>query len=130
MPAELTWIESLLGELGVSLSQHPILHCDNIDAKYLTSNTMFHSRTKHITIYYHFVRDKVTSKILRVRFISRKDQVTDILTKPLVSEKFTLLKSNLNVRPPPSRLRGCIRPTQTQTPRDNAEDDKHQEEEL
>jgi hypothetical protein len=119
-----------LGELGVSLPHPPILHCDNIGAMYLTSNPMFHARIKHIAIDYHFVRDKVDSKILDLRFISGKDQVADILTKPLVSENFTLLKFNLNIRPPQSRLRGCIRPTQTQTSRDNAEDDKHQEEDL
>jgi hypothetical protein len=80
---------------------------------------MFHARTKHIAIDYHFVRDKVADKILDVRFISSKDQVADILTKPLVSKKFTLLKSNLSVRPPPSRLWGYIRPIQT---RDMVED--------
>jgi hypothetical protein len=106
--AELTWIQFLLGELGISLPSAPILHCDNIGATYLTSNPMFLARKKCIAIDYHFVRDKVESNSLDVRFISGKDQVADILTKPLVSKKFTLLKSNLNVRSPSSKLRGVF----------------------
>ena len=92
---------------------------------------MFHARAKHIAIDYHFMRDKVASKSLGVRFImSGKDQVADILTKPLVSKKLTLFKSNLNARPPPLRLWRYIRPDQIHTTRDNIEDedkeDKHQ----
>jgi hypothetical protein len=78
--ANLSWIQSLLGELGVPLSSIPVLHCDNIGATYLTSNPMFHALTKHIAIDYHFVCDKVPDKILDVWFISSKDQVVDILT--------------------------------------------------
>jgi hypothetical protein len=86
--AELTWIQSLLSELGVFLSMPPILLCDNIGATYLTANPLFHARTKHIAIDYHFVRDKVAAKTLVVKFLSSKDQIADILTKPLVSTRF------------------------------------------
>lgn len=106
--AELIWLQSLLWELGIHLPRAPLLHCDNIGATYLTLNPMFHARTKHIEIDYHFVRDRVTDKSLDVRFLSSKDQLADILTKPLVSQRFNLLKINLNVRPSTSSLRGRI----------------------
>jgi hypothetical protein len=71
--AEIQWIQSLLKELGVFLATPPTLWCDNLGATYLTANPMFHARTKHIEIDFHFVRDKVASKNLVVRFISTKD---------------------------------------------------------
>jgi transposase InsO family protein len=106
--AELTWLSALLGELGILQSQSPILWCDNIGATYLTANPVFHSRTKHIAIDCHFVRDKVASRELTVQFLSSKDQIADIFTKPLVAARFTLLRSKLNVRSLPLNLRGRV----------------------
>jgi hypothetical protein len=70
---ELTWIQTLLGDLCVKSPRPPILFCDNIGATYLASNPIYHARTKHIEIDYHFVRDMVASKALDVQFISGKD---------------------------------------------------------
>jgi hypothetical protein len=53
---ELIWVEKLVHELGVPLKQRPCLWCDNLGATYLSSNSVFHARTKHIEIDYHFVQ--------------------------------------------------------------------------
>ncbi|XP_066167858.1 uncharacterized protein [Oryza sativa Japonica Group] len=53
--AELIWVHSVLEELGVKIAQPPVLWCDNLGATYLSSNPVFHARTKHIEIGYHFV---------------------------------------------------------------------------
>ena len=95
--AEVTWIQSLLRELGVFLHSSPTLWCDNIGATYLTANPVFHACTKHIEIDLHFVHEKVASGYLSVRFLSTKDQLADIFTKPLPSPRFALLRDNLNV---------------------------------
>ena len=95
--AELLWLQSLLRELGFFLPRPPVLWCDNIGATYLTANPAFHARTKHIEIDFHFVRDRVATRCLTVRYRSTKDQVADIFTKPLISHHFELLRDKLNV---------------------------------
>ena len=80
--AEAIWVESLLQELGVSQQRTPILWCDNLGATYLTANLVFHARTKHIEIDFYFVRERVASGCLDVRFISTNDQLADVFTKP------------------------------------------------
>jgi hypothetical protein len=94
--AELIWVQSLLRELGVSQKQPPVLWCDNIGATYLLLNPVFHARTKHIEVDYHFVRECVAQKLLRIKFIS-KDQLADIFTKPLPQPQFVGCRRNLNL---------------------------------
>jgi histone deacetylase 1/2 len=95
--AEIIWIQALLGELGISQSRPPILWCDNIGATYLSSNPVFHARTKHIEVDFHFVRERVAHKLLQIRFISSKDQLADIFTKPLLLPLFQFCRRNLNI---------------------------------
>ena len=97
--AELIWIKYLLRELQFQLSSTPILWCDNVGVTYLASNPVFHARTKHVEIDYHFVREQVNSQELRIGYISTKDQAADILTKPLPKNRFLQLKSKLTVCP-------------------------------
>jgi histone deacetylase 1/2 len=59
-------MESLLGELGVQRSQTSCLWCDNMGAIYLSANPIFHARTKHIEIDFHFVRERVANRQLEV----------------------------------------------------------------
>jgi histone deacetylase 1/2 len=61
---ELIWVEALLRELGVALRVRPCLWCDNIGATFLSANPVFHARTKHIEIDFHFVRERVTDRLL------------------------------------------------------------------
>ncbi|XP_031106254.1 uncharacterized protein LOC116010901 [Ipomoea triloba] len=94
---EVTWLVSLLTELGMQPAVPPRLWCDNLGATYLCANPVFHARTKHVEIDYHFVRDKVAKKELLVHFISTKDQLADIFTKPLPGSRFAFLRGKLNV---------------------------------
>jgi histone deacetylase 1/2 len=93
--AEMMWVQKLLGELRI---QHPPtarLWCDNIGAKYLTANPVFHARTKHIEIDFYFVR--VAQGLLDIRFISSVDQLTDGFMKSVSLLKLIKFRDNLNL---------------------------------
>jgi hypothetical protein len=94
--AVIMWVRKLLDELGIPHPRAARLWCDNIGAKYLSANPVFHARTKHIEIDYHFVREQVASKLLDVRFISTTDQVADGFTKALPIRQLMFFRNNLN----------------------------------
>jgi hypothetical protein len=64
--AELIWLQVLLREIGITLSRPPTLWCDNIGATYLSTNPIFHQRSKHVEVDYHFVRERVSTRQLDV----------------------------------------------------------------
>ncbi|XP_043704477.1 uncharacterized mitochondrial protein AtMg00810-like [Telopea speciosissima] len=96
--AELIWLEALFKELHCPIRSSPILWCDNLGATYLTANPVFHARTKHIEIDFHFVRERVASRNLSVQFISTADQLADIFTKALPTARFQFMRDKLKVR--------------------------------
>jgi hypothetical protein len=95
--AEIIWVQTLLRELGVPCPPAASLWCDNLGATYLSANPVFHARTKHIEVDYHFVRERVARKQLEIRFISTHDQLADGFTKPLSRQKLTEFQHNLNL---------------------------------
>ena len=66
---EIMWLKSLFSEVGYPLSGIPILWCDNLAAKSITENAVFHSRTKHIEIDVHFVREKMEKGEIEIRYV-------------------------------------------------------------
>uniref|UniRef100_A0A803NL56 Reverse transcriptase Ty1/copia-type domain-containing protein n=1 Tax=Cannabis sativa TaxID=3483 RepID=A0A803NL56_CANSA len=86
--SEVSWLQSLLRELGFPLAVPPTMHCDNISTLHLASNPVLHARTKHIEIDYHFVRERVKNGLLQLRYTPSEDQVADCLTKPLTASPF------------------------------------------
>jgi hypothetical protein len=94
---EIMWIQILLQELQVPCSSMAKLWYDNLGAKYLSANPVFHARTKHIEMNYHFVRERVAQKLLEINFVSSRDQVADGFTKPLQVRQLENFKSNLNL---------------------------------
>jgi histone deacetylase 1/2 len=87
----------LLLVLGISLKEKPCLWCDNLGATFLSANSVFHARTRHIEIDFFFVRERVDARQLDIRFIYSKDQVADGFTKTLCNKKLVEFKHNLNL---------------------------------
>jgi hypothetical protein len=95
--AEIMWIQTLLDELGIPHSPTAFVWCDNLGATYLSVNSVFHARTKHIEVDYHFVREQVTQKQLNIRFISTKDQLADGFTKAMSAQQLLHFQHNINL---------------------------------
>ncbi|XP_019155412.1 PREDICTED: uncharacterized protein LOC109152273 [Ipomoea nil] len=89
-------------EIGFPPGATPRLWCDNLGATYLCANPVFHARTKHVEINFHFLQDKVATGELQVSFISTKDQLVDIFTKPLRTLRFEFLRDMLIIVSLPS----------------------------
>jgi hypothetical protein len=82
------WIRALLKELGVYLHKAPRLWCDNVGATYLTANPISNDKTKHVEVDFRFVKEQVACKPMNVRIISAKDQLADLLIKPMSRVSF------------------------------------------
>ena len=106
--AEVSWLRILFKELHLFLSHVPVIWCDNASTIALFANPVFHSRTKHIEVGYHYVREKVLRRDLCVRFVSGKDNLADIFTKPLPSPSFLLQRNKLLLDASPKSLTGDI----------------------
>jgi hypothetical protein len=88
--------EETLKDYGYKLSKVPLL-CDNESAIRIAENLVEHSRTKHIDIPHHFLRDHQQRGDIEIAYISTKEQLADIFTKPLDEKTFTKLRNELNV---------------------------------
>ena len=93
--AKLTWLSFLLRDLGIALPRPPILHCDNLSALYMTVNPIFHGRTKHIELDYHYVRERVALSSLKTHFVPSNHQLANIFTMPLSKVAFGNYETNL-----------------------------------
>ena len=113
--AELTWLSFILRDIDLHLSQPPILFCDNMSALYMTINPVFHNRSKHIELDYHFIREKVALGKLITQFVSSDELLADIFTKPLASNVFNCFRVKLGLTIPsrPS-LRGIDKVLETE----------------
>ena len=83
-------------DYGVMLSRVPLL-CDNQSVVKLANNTVQHSRTKHIDIRHHFIRDHVAKGDILFQNVGTKEQLADIFTKPLDESTFSKLRGELNM---------------------------------
>ena len=79
--AQILWLKQQLANFGLKINKVP-LRCDNTSATNLTKNQIQHSRTNHIEIRHHFIRDHVNNGDCEMKFIETKLQLTDIFTKP------------------------------------------------
>jgi len=89
-------MKQTLKDYGINLKKVPLL-CDNESAIKISQNPVQHSRTKHIEIRYHFLRDHVLKEDIVISHVKTEDQLADIFTKPLDERRFSALRCELNI---------------------------------
>jgi hypothetical protein len=85
---EAVWLRKLLTDLFDHEMDRTTIHCDNQGCVKLSKNPIFHDKSKHIEIKYHYIRDMVQRKTIHVQYLSTHEQIADIFTKPLAKTKF------------------------------------------
>jgi hypothetical protein len=90
-------MKQTLTDIQVEYDDPISFYCDNESAISISKNPVMHSKTKHIPIKYHFLREHVAEKNIRVEYVGTKEQVVDIFTKPLPREAFEYLCQRLGV---------------------------------
>eukprot|EP00253_Pinus_taeda_P030188 PITA_30188 len=94
---QLLWMMHTLEDFQNTCTPPISILCDNTSAIIISKNPVMHSKTKHIQIKYHFLREQVIEQKVKLEYVPSKEQVVDILTKPLPKETFEYLRKNLGV---------------------------------
>eukprot|EP00253_Pinus_taeda_P014357 PITA_14357 len=94
---EAIWLRKMLFGLFGQPLRPLVIYCDNQSCIKLTENPVFHDRSKHIGITYHFIRDYVQKGAVKLEYISTDEQVADILTKALPRGKHVYFRDKMGV---------------------------------
>ena len=102
--SKILWLRELLSELGFAQTTPTTLHADNTRAIRITKNPVFHERTKHIEVYYHFIRDEYKRDVIRLPHVPTELQFADIFTKGLPQPRHQFLVSKLLLYDSPASI--------------------------
>ena len=91
------WLRRILDDFDEKQGEATPIMCDNKSAIAMTKNLVYHSRTKHIAIKHHFIREAVEDDEIQIKYSKTEDQVADIFTKALPRDKFEFFREMLGV---------------------------------
>ena len=92
------WLKDLLKGMKEEVTKPVILYYDNTSAINISKNAVMHAKTKHIAIKYHYVRELVEGKKVKMEYIHTKEQIADIFIKPLPKDTYEYLRGKLGVK--------------------------------
>nr|GEV62587.1 copia protein [Tanacetum cinerariifolium] len=95
--AQVLWMRTQLTDYGFHFDKIP-MYCDSKAAITISCNPVQHSRTKHIDVRYHFIKEKVEKGIVKLFFVGTEYQLADLFTKVLLVERFQYLVRQLGMR--------------------------------
>ena len=95
---EAIWLKWQLKDIQEEVSDPTTIYCDNLSSIQLAKNPVFHTRTKHIEVHYHFVHERVLSGEVELQYVPTDRQTADIFTKPLGLDKLRQFSGGLELR--------------------------------
>ncbi|GJV50219.1 hypothetical protein Tco_1440431 [Tanacetum coccineum] len=95
--AQILWMRSQLTDYGLGFNKI-LMYCDNKSAIALCCNNVQHSRSKHIDIRFHFIKEQVENGVVELYFVNTEYQLADIFTKALCRERIEFLINKLGMR--------------------------------
>ncbi|GJV37285.1 retrovirus-related pol polyprotein from transposon TNT 1-94 [Tanacetum coccineum] len=95
--AQILWMRSQLTDYGLGFNKIP-MYCDNKSVIALCCNNVQHSRSKHIDIRFHFIKEQVENGVVELYFVNTEYQLADIFTKALCRERINFLIDKLGMR--------------------------------
>ncbi|GJU71903.1 hypothetical protein Tco_1263308 [Tanacetum coccineum] len=95
--AQILWMQSQLTDYGIVFNKIP-LYYDNKSAIALCCNNVQHSRSKHIDIRHHFIKEQVENRVVELYFVRTEYQLADIFTKPLARERLEFIIKKLGMQ--------------------------------
>jgi len=105
---EVVWLQKLVSNLGQLLDAPIVIYCDNIGSILFANNLVYHARTKHIEVHYHFIREKVLAKEIDHIHVNIENQVANIFTKALGIDKVRKFRKMFGVLKVDLSLRGSV----------------------
>ena len=94
---EAVWLRKLLSDIFDLQLDATCIHCDNQSCVKLSENPVFHDRSKHIEIKYHYIRDMVQRGVVKLLYVATEEHIADVLMKPLARLKFEYFRERLGV---------------------------------
>ncbi|GJY85352.1 retrovirus-related pol polyprotein from transposon TNT 1-94 [Tanacetum coccineum] len=95
--AQVIWMRTQLKDYGFKYNKIP-LYCDSQLAIAISCNPVQHSRTKHINVRYHFIKEQVERGIIELHFVRTEYQLADMFTKAFPEERFQYLVRRIGMR--------------------------------
>jgi hypothetical protein len=94
---EAVWLHNILAYLFDHEMDSTIIHCDNQSCMKLSENPVFHDKSKHIEIKYHYIKDMVQRKPVHMQYLPTHENIADIFTKPLSRMMFEYFHERLGL---------------------------------
>ncbi|MCO5570481.1 hypothetical protein L7F22_024203 [Adiantum nelumboides] len=96
---ECVWLIQLLADMGVGQETVITISTDSQSTLVVARNPVFHARTKHIEVHYHYVRERLSAGDINLAYVSTQHNCADLFTKTLSHEKFEVFCKALGLLP-------------------------------
>ncbi|MCO5602053.1 hypothetical protein L7F22_056180 [Adiantum nelumboides] len=96
---ECVWLRRLMADLGVGQDTANTIYTDSQSTLAVVRNPVFHARTKHIEVHYHYVKERLSAGEISLAYVPTQDNLADLFTKALSREKLEAFRKALGLLP-------------------------------